>query len=510
MSENLINFDINQYQEYWKMMEELNKFTDINNENTTSYGSFYNNAYTNSQTIMNAVLGRKTEPLNLQDIKDFNKILLNKAFGTTDEETDNAEKAQGYFLGQGIASLFYSQISRYFLNDWETFVKKIVNSIQNIKIDGNTLERKRKKNTEENIQVEEVYLFLKKNIIEEINDNLNSLQKQDDIFELDTVDRSSGQTDIKVNGSSSSILSVNGRFKEKQLKTVAEIIYNQFSGFLKSKEPSNSSEAWQIASKFYSDKKNRIIQEMEQTLVAYNISILTKNLFLGFWGETWTGIFQSIALDATSEQVGANKNKQQSKDGKILKQTPSDIIIQTNDGNKYRIQSKQWADASLLYGAGEKKKKIGERELAYFGNGGANFQYFYDEKTFEKVRYLIRYGYGDGDNKYKLEERPDMFAHLSLGSFNLDTFLEYANKDVKGNDFFSFRGKIVPSVYLVKEFFDLLQNEIKKNQKNNIKKLVDISAKRKNKQKNIVGDFFGEPEYFKVKIKGISVNMKNL
>lgn len=507
MSENLINFDINLYNKYWKEMEELNKFTDINNENTTSYGSFYNNAYTNSQRIMSAVLRKEANPLNLEDIKDFNKILLNKAFGTN-KETDKAEKAQGYFLGQGIASLFYSQISRYFLNDWETFVKKIANSIQNIKIDGNTLERKRKKNTEENIQVEEVYLFLKKNIIEKINDDLNSLQEQEDIFELDTVDRSSGQTNIKVNGSSSSILSVNGRFKEKQLETVAKIIYNQFSDFLKSKEPSNSSEAWQIASKFYSDKKERIIQEMEQTLVAYNISILTKNLFLGFWGETWTGIFQSIALDATSKQVGADKNAQRSKDEKILKQTPSDVIIQTNDGHKYRIQSKQWADASLLYGAGEKKKKIGERELAYFGNGGANFQYFYDKDTFEMVQFLIAYGHGD--NKYKLEERPDMFAHLSLGSFNLDTFLEYANEDVKGNDFFSFRGKIVPSVYLVKEFFDLLQNEIKKNQKNNIKKLVDISAKRKNKQKNIVGDFFGEPEYFKVKIKGISVNMKNL
>lgn len=508
MSENLINFDIKQYQEYWEMMEELNKFTDINNENKTSYGSFYNNAYTNSQRIMTAVLEKEANPLYLQDIKDFNKILLNKAFGTTDEETDNVEKAQGYFLGQGIASLFYSQISRYFLNDWETFVKKIVNSIQNIKIDGNTLEKKRKKNTEENIQIEEIYLFLKKNIIEKIND---SLQEQDDIFELDTVDRSSGQTNIKVNGSSSSILSVNGRFKEKKLETVAKIIYDQFSGFLKSKRPSNSSEAWQIASKFYSDKEDRIIQEMKKTLVAYNISILTKNLFLGFWGETWTGIFQSIALDARSEQVGANKNKQKSKDEKkFLKQTPTDVIIQTKDGCKYRIQSKQWADSSLLYGAGEKKKKIGERELAYFGNGGANFQYFYDEDTFKKVKYLIRYGYEDEDNEYKLEERPDMFAHLSLGSFNLDTFLEYANEDVKGNDFFSFRGKIVPSVYLVKEFFDLLQNEIKKNQKNNIKKLVDISAKRKNKQKNIVGDFFGEPEYFKVKIKGISVNMKNL
>ena len=507
MSENLINFDINQYQKYWDIMKELNNFTDINNENTTSYGSFYNNAYTNSQTIMNAVLERKTDPLNLKDIKDFNKILLNKAFGTTDEKTDEAEKAQGYFLGQGIASLFYSQISRYFLNDWETFVKKIVNSIQNIKIDGNTLERKRKKNTEENIQVEEVYLILKENIIKEINDNLKSLQKQDDVFELDTVDRSSGQTDIKINGSSSSILSVNGRFKEKQLKTVAETIYNQFLYFLDSKKPSNGSPAWEIAKNFYVNKKQRIKEEMEQTLAAYNISILTKNLFLGFWGETWTGIFQSIALDATSEQVGANKNKQKSKDGKILKQTPTDVIIKTNDGHEYRIQSKQWADASLLYGAGEKKKKIGERELAYFGNGGANFQYFYDKKTFEMVRFLIAYGHGD--NEYKLEERPDMFAHLSLGSFNLDTFLEYANEDVKGNDFFSFRGKIVPSVYLVKEFFDLLQNEIKKNQKNNIKKLVDISAKRKNKQKNIVGDFFGEPEYFKVKIKGISVNMKN-
>lgn len=507
MSENLMNFNINQYQKYWKMMEELNKFTDINNKNTTSYGSFYNNAYTNSQTIMNAVLKRETDPLELQDIKDFNKILLNKAFGTTDEETDNAEKAQGYFLGQGIASLFYSQISRYFLNGWETFVKKIVNSIQKIKIDGNTLERKRKKNTEENIQVEEIYLFLKKNIIKNINDRL---QEQDDIFELDTVDRSSGQTDIKVNGSSSSILSVNGRFKEKKLETVVKIIYDQFSGFLKSKNPSNGSRAWEIAKNFYVNKEERIKKEMKQTLAAYNISILTKNLFLGFWGETWTGIFQSIALDATSEQVGANKNKQKDKDGKILKQTPTDVIIKTKDGCKYRIQSKQWANASLLYGAGEKKKKVGERELAYFGNGGANFQYFYDKKTFESVRYLIRYGYVQGDNEYKLEERPDMFAHLSLGSFNLDTFLEYACEDVKGNDFFSFRGKIVPSVYLVKEFFDLLQNEIEKNQKNNIEKLVDISAKRKNEQKNIVGYFFGEPEYFKVKIKGISVNMKNL
>ena len=37
--------------------------------------------------------------------------------------------------GQGLASLFYSQISRYFLNDWETFVKKIVNSIQKIEIE---------------------------------------------------------------------------------------------------------------------------------------------------------------------------------------------------------------------------------------------------------------------------------------------------------------------------------------------------------------------------------------
>lgn len=498
-----MSFDTNQYQIYWKKMEELNNFTDINNENTTSYGSFYNNAYTNSQTIMNAVLGRKTDPLNLNDIKDFNKILLNKAFGTTDKETDEAEKAQGYFLGQGIVSLFYSQISRYFLNDWEAFVKKITNSIQNIKIDGNTLEKKRKKNTKENIQVEEVYLILKENIIKEINDNLNSLQKQDDVFELDTVDRSSGQTNIKINGSSSSILSVNGRFKEKQLKTVAETIYNQFSYFLDSKKPSNGSQAWEIAKNFYINKKERIKEEMKQALAAYNISILTKNLFLGFWGETWTGIFQSIALDAKSEQVGANKKSQESKSGKILKQTPTDVIIETNDGKKYRIQSKQWANSSLLHGAGEKKKKIGERELAYFGKGGANFQYFYDKDTFEMVRYLIKYGHGD--NKYKLEERPDMFAHLSLGSFNLDTFLEYANEDVKGNDFFSFRGKIVPSVYLVKEFFNLLQKEIKKNKKNNTKELVDISAKRK----NIMGEFFGEPEYFKVKIKGISVNMKN-
>ena len=509
MSKNLTNFDLGRYKEYWKQMEELNNFTDINNKNKTSYGSFYHKAYTNSKTIMETVLGKTVNPLELNDIKDFNKILLNKAFGITNTKTDDAEKAQGYFLEQGMVSLFYLQISRYFLNSWDAFVEEdIVDLIQNIKIENNTLEKKRKKKTKENIEVEEVYSILKENVVKKINDELTraySLQKQGNIFELDTVNRSSGQTDIKINESNSSILSVNGRFKEKELKTVAEIIYNQFLVFLNNKKPSSDSNAWNIANQFYINKEKKIKQEMKKTLAAYNISILTRNLFLGFWGETWTGIFQSIALDAESEQVGANKKSQISKEGKILKQTPSDVIIETKDGKKYRIQAKQWADSSLLYGAGEgeKRKKIGEREIVYFGKGGANFKYFYDKNTFEMVQFLIKYGHGD--NKYKLEERPDMFTHLSLGSFNLDTFLEYANEDVKGNDFFSFRGKMVPSVYLVKEFLNLLQNEIKKNQKNNTKELVDISAKRK----NFAGKYFGEPEYFKVKIKGISVDMKN-
>ena len=507
MNRNLITYNREQFNKDLAILKNMNNFVEIssNKEENSIRGSFYENLKNRAGKLMEIITGKKAiNPLNKEDIKEFNIALQKKVFLN---EENNSEKT-----GDSDDAIF-DKVRELIFNSYKLYNIPQELLDEEMAESGNFSQAiNNYKSFIENESVQYVLYILddkNKKITKNIFDDLQS-QDKNYLIQKKTKDTMSFE---------SGDVSFNLIFSPSYIKKIVRRIYDLDKKFLfgYTKQTGMRKTVADIAYNFLENNKDIIIKEMEKTLITYNTSIFSKvgrsfSSFKGFYGEAMTGVLlKKMNGNTEIEQVGANKKFQKTTNKKkleYLKQTPTDVLAKI-DGVTYRFQVKQWTNESLKVHKNEKNELVGglgRTSIEYIGNESKDLRYFYDMGEIEIIRRLIEapacFKKEEVENQDYLENNPNLFQHLAFGALRIETFLPYINKYVSGNDFFSIRGYLIPSVYFIKAFLEQVNDEKKQSG------LITIDTVENNNLENFHNH---RPlDSFKVNVRGLSVNIKGL
>lgn len=501
MNKNLVADCTKQFEDDMKILEQMNNFrsTLLDKEKISLRGSLYENLKTRAQALMGMVMEEETpDPLNVETIKKFNVALQKKIFSN---ELDHSKKINNFdkSLFDKVRELIFQP---YKLNN-------IAQTLLNEETQSNGNFNKATDYYRKLLEQQ-----LGRSILDTLDDKnnnskknfFNSSQNQEKNYLIQKKTKQTMSFDV-------GDFSFNLIFSPSYINTIVDRIYTLDYNFLNGHK---NKVVKDMAIKFLEKNVGVIKEEMRKTLISYNTSILGKlgksfSAFKGFYGEAMTGaLLRTMDNKIKTEQVGANKEFQKStkrKQLEYLKQTPTDVLVKIN-GKTYRFQVKQWTNESLEVHTNEKNELtggLGRTSIEYIGNEDKDLRYFYrNSKEVKVIQRLISAPFflSSPEKSDYLENRPDLFQHLVFGAFRIETFLPYLNKYVRGNDFFSIRGYLIPSVYFIEKFLEQIKDEEKQSG------LITIDTVETNT--NLVKIRNHRPlDSFKVNIRGLSVDIKN-
>lgn len=178
--------------------------------------------------------------------------------------------------------------------------------------------------------------------------------------------------------------------------------------------------------------------------------------FTGMYGEAVTAaLLKNANLDKVI-QIGDNPVYSQRKNNKKT-QPPADLIIEKNE-KKIRLQIKEWSSTF------RENHGLGRKKFDFIHPSGSEGYYYSKNELgnngiFSKIRFLIANGSLIDDNELKnLASAPYLFAHLIPGFLRIQTYVDFINKNVNGNDLFLISGYYVPAFFFMQIIVYLFKN----------------------------------------------------
>lgn len=350
------------------------------------------------------------------------------------------------------------------------------------------------------------------------------------------------------------------KFTEETVDYLSEMIYNfvlkSLDEYLKSKKDQAITLAkWKIK-EFLLDEQVTILLELKKGIQDYSLNKLkNKSDFTGFYGEVINACFlrvfyrnkKGIYEGNNVTQIGASKEFQKLKSGRIGPQPPSDIYIKSFSNTKntqktdIRVQVKQWGKEF------RREKGLGEKYFSYFPYP-KNLAYFYTREEdrantielFNIIRFLVANEevYKNIGGKTLNLANPELYLHLIPGFLRIANFIDYINQSVNGNELFIVGGYYIPSFFILRQIQMELNDKMKDEKILSISKKITLDREGENNrrecfmnilsshrgtgskniledsleqyrkvQKNSINNYKGE---FGVKFKGVNVSQKAL